>query len=229
MAAMNKRAGPPILPAEAFACDETALQPERAAVVIRMFESWILSGDRTLDELCAWASMNVHGVLSPTTLFSPQGDPTSKMLTPGMQLPDGVILLPLGMPQINSDRVRETALWVAGIARGRIEARGFQRTGAPSQEGLDAMLRLECWLLAPDRTLTELGGWVRASLWPILSMTSRFTPQGVNEVVEAHGAVDVPDELSPFVQDLGHLRHLALWLIGIVRGFAESGVAVAAA
>ena len=211
---MNKRAGPPILPAEAFACDETALQPDRARVVIHMFESWILSADRTLDELSAWTSLNVHGVLSPTTLFSQEPESKKRGLTPGMQLPEGVILLPIGMPQIDSDRVRETALWIVGIARGRIEARGFQRTGAPAQDGLDAMLRLECWILAQERTLPELGGWVRTSLWPILSMTSRFTPQGVNEVVEAHGAVDVPDEMSPFVQDLQHMRHLALWLVG---------------
>lgn len=197
----------PRVDVKVFASDEAATQPAEADRHIRRLESWILSAGRTLDDLAAWINASMRDVFEGTTVSSPEG-----------------FKLPLGMDR-DSGMAREVALWIVGVARGRSDARGYERTGEPDTNALAQILQIECWLLQPDRTLEEVSNWVRGALFQVLGMTSRWLPPG-GEIQDPNGAVDVPDEITPFVQDLDHQRHLALWLVGVARGFAESGVAL---
>lgn len=219
----------PVLSETAFGPHETpaGVRPEidvhEALRLLGGIESWILAQERSIEDLNAWVRLNTGSVLGSTSLVSKTPIDPPKGLTVAARIGDLSILLPTMLPSVDGDRVREVALWLAGVARGRLESRRYER-GMPTSDALGAVVAEECWILAPQRSAQELAAWTRGALWPVLGMTSRWTPKGVNGVKEEEGAIDIPDELSPFVNDLDHLRNLALWISGTCRGFVESGV-----
>lgn len=229
----------PVVPVTAFGPHETSsgtqaeLDLEQAVGLIAQAEAWILAADRSLEDLGAWIRFSTEIVLGPTSLIRkddkqrvPDGLSIAARLSGPNDTDLGVVLMPTLLPPVDSDRVREVALWLVGVARGRVDARRYERSGVPGDEALSALASEESWILSPTRSAQELAGWVKTSLWSIMGLTSRWAAKGVNGVQEENGAIDIPDELSPFVDDADHLRHLALWIIGTGRGFAEAGVPV---